>query len=197
MSTPSIQLEGDATGTQRPAGQESAAVNSEFDRAIAAISLPAAEREFLEARWLGQVNWMEAAAARARRPYYILRLTTVVGAVVVPALVGLQVSGGFGVALKWITFGLSLLVATSAAVEEFLRFGERWRHYRDTAEHLKREGWLYLQLGGRYRRFNGDHAAAYPTFASRVEAILQAEVKGYFEDVVAHQESEEKEKEED
>jgi hypothetical protein len=191
MSTPSIQLEHEATGAARAAGPE-AGVSSEFDRAVAAISLPDAERGFLESRWLGQVNWMEAAAGRTRRPYYILRLTTVVGAVVIPALVGLQVSGGFDTALKWTTFGLSLLVATSAAVEEFFRFGERWRHYRDTAEQLKREGWLFLQLSGRYRRYRR-HAAAYPVFATRVEAILQAEVKGYFEDVVAQPEHEEKE----
>jgi hypothetical protein len=191
MSTPSIQLEREATEAAGTAGPE-AGVSPEFDRAVAAISLPDAERGFLESRWLGQVNWMEAAAGRTRRPYYVLRLTTVVGAVIIPALVGLQVSGGFDTALKWTTFGLSLLVATSAAVEEFFRFGERWRHYRDTAEQLKREGWLFLQLSGRYRRY-GRHTPAYPLFATRVETILQAEVKGYFEDVVAQPEHEEKE----
>lgn len=192
MSMPSIPLEGEAAaaaGDRRERGS-GGPVQSEFAGAIAAVSLPEAERRFLESRWLGQVEWMEAAAARSRRPYYALRLTTVVGAVVIPALVGLQLTGDFDLALRWTTFGLSLLVATSAAVEEFFSFGERWRHYRHTAEQLKREGWLFLQLTGRYRRFKGDHEAAYPAFSARVETILQTEVEGYFADVVSEEEAE-------
>jgi hypothetical protein len=194
MTTPSIslELEDAATSGGRRGRRLRSVVESEFAGAIAAVSLPPAQRTFLESRWLGQVVWMESAAARSRVPHYALRLTTVVGAVVIPALVGLELSGAFDVAIGWTTFALSLLVASSAAVEEFFRFGERWRHYRRTAERLKREGWLFLQLSGTYRRFGGDRSTAYPVFADRVEAILQQEVEGYFEDVVARKEPDEK-----
>ena len=57
----------------------------------------------------------------------------------------------------------------SAAVEGFFRYGERWRHYRRTAELLKTEGWQFLQLTGHYRRHIA-HGSAYPLFASRIDA---------------------------
>jgi hypothetical protein len=44
---------------------------------------------------------------------------------IVPALIGLNVSGEFANILRGITFALSLLVAISAAVEEFFHYGER------------------------------------------------------------------------
>jgi predicted alpha/beta hydrolase len=86
--------------------------------------------------------------------------------------------------VTWATFALSLLVAISAAVEGFFRYGERWRHYRRTAELLKTEGWQFLQLTGYYRR-HAAHALAYPLFASRVEDILQQDVDAYITTVAA------------
>ena len=38
------------------------------------------------------------------------------------------------------TWVVSLVVAISAAVEQFFHFGDRWRNYRRTAERLKSEG---------------------------------------------------------
>ena len=75
-------------------------------------------------------------------------------------------------------------MAVSAAVEGFFRYGERWRHYRRTAELLKTEGWQFLQLTGHYRR-HAAHALAYPLFASRVEDILQQDVDAYITTVAA------------
>lgn len=51
----------------------------------------------------------------------------------------------------WSTFGLSQIVAISAAIEEFFHYGERWRHYRRTVESMKTQGWQFSQLTGPYR----------------------------------------------
>ena len=91
---------------------------------------------------------MEAAAQRTRTRYYALRLTTVVGAVIVPALVSINALGGAETAITWLTFAVSLVVAVSAAVEGFFRFGDRWRHYRSLVEELKSEGWDFHELSG-------------------------------------------------
>ena len=48
------------------------------------------EGQFLKLRWLDQVLWMESKAGRAQRLYYRLRLLTITGAVIVPALVALN-----------------------------------------------------------------------------------------------------------
>jgi len=76
-----------------------------------------------------------------------------------------------------------LLVALSAAVEEFFHYGERWRHYRQNAEALKNEGWQFFLLAGGYRRHRS-HQTAYPAFTGRVEQILADDVSEYFGDVV-------------
>jgi hypothetical protein len=67
------------------------------------------------------------------------------------SLPNLTVSSRIASAVGWITVGLSLLVALSAAVEQFFNYGERWRHYRRMAELLKIEGWEFFHLSGHYR----------------------------------------------
>ena len=64
--------------------------------------------------------------------------------------------------------GLGAVVAAASAVEGFFRFGERWQHYRRTAEVLKAEFWRYSQLSGPYKD-SPDHSHAFSTFVERVE----------------------------
>jgi len=156
---------------------------------IEALDLPDLQKHFLRSRWLDQVVWMEGRADSAHDRYYALRLTTVIGGVIVPALVSLNVSGQVASAIHWLTLGLSLLVAISAAVEEFFHYGERWRHYRRTVEWLKIEGWQFFQLSGPYRRYKS-HAEAYAAFANRVEGIIQRDVEVYITEVVREKEEE-------
>ena len=61
-----------------------------FERLIDASDLDDRQREFLKVRWLEQLTWMESKAAKAQWFYYRLRLITIVGAVIVPALVALS-----------------------------------------------------------------------------------------------------------
>jgi hypothetical protein len=133
-------------------------------------------KQFLKSRWLDQLVWMDKASKKNQRYYYILRLSCIVGGVLIPALVGVNANGTMGGFVHFMTVLLSLVVAVSAAVEEFFHFGERWRHYRRMAEILKGEGWSFLQLSGHYINYES-HAEAYPEFAGRVEEIFQKEVE--------------------
>jgi len=148
------------------------------------------QRHSLRSRWLDQVLWMEKKASQCQRWYYTLRLIAIVGALIVPAIVGLNVDkpqlSGY---IAYTTFGLSLLVAISIAIEEFFRFGERWRHYRSTAERLKIEGWQFFQLAGPYQDFK-DHALAYPSFATRTETIQQQEVDVFITEIAKEKKKE-------
>jgi hypothetical protein len=125
-------------------------------------------------------------STQSQRRYYRLRMVTVVGAVMLPALVGLD-----GIAHPWdnllraVTWTVSLVTAASAAVEGFFRFGERWRTYRRTAEQLKTEGWLYLQLAGPYAVDGADHRGLYGAFVNRVEEIMTSDVETYLTEVTA------------
>lgn len=164
-------------------------LRADFHALITMLRLSKLQRQFLRSRWFDQLNWVEGRASHNRDRYYVWRLITIIGGITVPALVTLNVAGSVAAWLTWTTFAVSLLVAISAAVEEFFRYGERWRHYRRTAEMLKTEGWQFFQLTGHYRRYH-THAAAYPAFAGRVEDILQQDVDAYITTVAAEPSSE-------
>lgn len=163
-------------------------MRTELEALITSVKLPELNKQFMRARWLEQVLWMEQKALGALWWYRALRLATIIGGVMVPALVGLNVSGGWELTAKVLTFVISLVVALSAAVEEFYRYGERWRHYRSMVESLKSEGWQFLQLSGPYA--NQIHEQAYPTFAARVEELSQEEVKQYMTHVAKDKKAE-------
>lgn len=139
-------------------------------------------KHFLRSRWLDQVLWMDDKADSTQRLYYVLRMTTIIGGVIVPALLSLHLGQALTSLVGWVAYGLSLLVAVSAAAEGFFRYGERWRHYRRTVELLKSEGWEFFQLSGPYRRFNS-HYEAYRSFAARVESINRLEAEVYITEV--------------
>ncbi len=136
-------------------------------------------KEFLKNRWLDQVMWLEGRATKERDKHFKLRMVTIIGGVIVPVMVGFK-SGddGFDTRLGYGALGLSTLVAVSAAVEEFLLPGEKYRNYRSTAESMKIEGWQFMQLAGPYRKFKV-HSDAYKAFAQRVEAYIQKDVEGF------------------
>lgn len=120
----------------------------------------------------------------AAHPEALLRLAGVIalGAVIVPALVSLNVIGAARTAILWVTFAVSLVVGMSAALEGFFRLGERWRHYRRRVEELKTEGWDYYELAGGYKG-EADHRAAFPAFAAKVQMILAQEVEEFIAEI--------------
>jgi hypothetical protein len=162
---------------------------AEMDQLITAIELPELNKQFLRARWLEQIMWMEEKALDALWWHRVLRLATIIGGVIVPALVSWTV-GDSDDLIKALTFIVSLVVALSAAVEEFFRYGERWRHYRRTVESLKSEGWQFLQLSGPY--VNMTHSQAYPAFATRVEELSREEVDRYMTQVAKDKKEEDR-----
>jgi hypothetical protein len=164
-------------------GSETARLERDLGKLVDSIDLPDQQEQFLRSRWLDQVLWMERAAGQARRRYYTLRLVTVLGAVVIPALLSLNLTGNTESAVDWTTFAISLLVAASAAIDGFFHFGTRWRHYRGTVERLKSEGWSFAELSGHYHRPSAAHPDVFPDFVSRVEQTLGQEVEDYVEGV--------------
>ncbi|HSA85827.1 MAG TPA: DUF4231 domain-containing protein [Nitrospira sp.] len=156
-------------------------MRTEMDKLIASLDLPELNKEFMRARWLELVIWMDGKAKESVWWYRRLRLATIIGGVIVPALVSLNIGSDMQGLVQALTFIVSLVVALSAAVEEFFRYGERWRHYRQMTESLKSEGWQFLQLSGAYA--NQAHITAYPAFAARVEELSREEVESYITQV--------------
>ncbi|MBN3882032.1 MAG: DUF4231 domain-containing protein [Nostoc sp.] len=171
-------------------------LKEDFNKLFAGINLGDVQKHFLRSRWLDQVLWMEAKANSSRDRHYFLRITTIVGGVILPALVSLNINTTpKRDIIIWSTFGLSQIVAISAAIEEFFHYGERWRHYRRTVESLKTQGWQFSQLTGPYYNY-ASHEQAFNLFAGHVEDIIQRDVEIYATQVV-QEKKEEKQNQED
>jgi hypothetical protein len=150
----------------------------QFGQIIDGLALGDLQKRFLHYRWLDQLLWFERKSGSNQRRYYALRLVIIVGGVIVPALVSLNIRETVvAQPLAWVTFSVSLIVAIAAALDEFFGYGERWRSFRRTAEALKAHGWQFFQLAGPYER--ADHATAFPAFAALVEALVQQDVAAF------------------
>lgn len=161
-------------------------LKQEFGTLFETLKLDHTQQHYLRSRWLDQVLWMENKAGKARDRYYRLRLTTIIGGVLVPVLVSLNNIGNrnLDATVRWSTVGISTVVAACAAVEEFFKYGERWRHYRRSVESLKTQGWQFSQLTGLYTQYP-THEEAFDFFASQVEDIIQKDVEIYSTTVAA------------
>ena len=162
-------------------------LKQEMSELIEEIELPSLQKRFMKSRWLDQVLWLEGRATKSRARHNTLRLITIIGGVLVPAVVSANSANvsqqNIKQLLGWTAFGLSQAVAISAAVEEFFHFGENYRRYRNTAENMKIQGWQFFQLTGPYKDAK-NHSEAYQTFASNVESIIQQDVEGYISQAV-------------
>jgi hypothetical protein len=154
-------------------------LKQDFNDLFEKLELKDIQRHYLRTRWLDQVLWMEGRAGQARDRYYRLRLTAIIGGIIIPILVGLNINDPtVNRAVRWTTVGLGGVVAVTAAVEEFFHYGERWRHYRRSAESLKTQAWQFFQLAGPYAPYK-THADAFGSFASEVEEVIQRDVEIY------------------
>ena len=158
-------------------------IDAMFLPVIGQLGLQPLQQEFLRNRWLDQVHFAERKADRAQWWYRRLRLITITGGVIIPALVGLNVTGSASQAIRWAVFGLGLVVALAASIEGFFHYSDRWPHYRRLAELLESEGWQFFELSGPYAGA-ADHPAVYPQFPARVEEIIQRDVEVFFTSVV-------------
>lgn len=166
-------------------------LKQEFSNLFETLDLQESQKHYLEFRWLDQVLWMESKAGSCRDSHYRLRLMTIVGGTIIPALVSLNFTDQnpqLKITIAVSTFVLSQVVAISAAIEQFFNYGERWRHYRRSVESLKTQGWQFFQLSDAYEKFPS-HNQAFKTFATQVEQILQRDVEVYSTQVTAQKES--------
>jgi hypothetical protein len=152
---------------------------SGLDGLIDMLELSDLQKHFMRSRWLDQLNWMEKKAGQAKKQYQSLRMTAIIGGVIVPILISLNTNDTkIDTVLRYASIGLGGAVAVTAAIEEFFNYGDRWQHYRRTSESLKIQGWQFSQLSGAYQDYE-THSGAFGTFVNQVEEILQHDVEVY------------------
>ena len=157
-----------------------------YSEVIDELSLTPLQKDAMRARWLDQRNYSAKDSVFNKNWHQRLRLLAIVGGVIVPALVALNVEGSAVEAIRWTVFVISLIVAISVAVEEFFGFGEKWMRSRRTNELLKTEFWQFVQRAGHYEEL-GTHRQSFDEFASRVEQIIRLENRTFFTNEMARQ----------
>src|SRR5262249_30766274 len=109
-----------------------------------------AEFEYWSNVWKPAVQAAARKLADNRRWFYQLQGTASASAVIIPALVGLNLSGTGGIFVRWATFVVGLIGALATAALQLFRVGPRWRLNRH----------YYADLIGSGRTFGMDVAAA-------------------------------------
>ena len=171
-------------------------------KAIEGLDMADDKKEWMRDRWLYEVWWFDHRAEQANLRHSILRIVAIAGGVLVPALVSVSSSTErFDEAVQWTAFAVSLLVALSVGLDSFFHFGDRWRHYRRTAELLTMEGWQFIEKAGRYRE-KRDHRLArfhdheFSRFATQVEQLIRMDVEVYLSRIVQERTEAERDEEE-
>ena len=76
----------------------------QYEKIISGLPLSELQKQFLHDRWLDQLVWFESKSVANQHRYYVLRVMTIVGGLIVPALVSLNLRGdNVATALAWTT----------------------------------------------------------------------------------------------
>lgn len=106
--------------------------------------------------------------------YYILRFSSAIGSVLLTSLLLLSklsfISETTSQVLFWLSWSFSLIVGASNEI--MYTFGIDKKFYINTLilEKLKSEVWQYIELSGKYKKYNS-HESAYKNFVHRIEKL--------------------------
>jgi hypothetical protein len=159
----------------------------QIEHALEPLRMDEDKKLWMKQRWLDQVRWFDQKAEAANRRHVAFRVIAITGGVLIPPLVSVSPGGSLEDVAHALAFGLSLLVAGAIGLDEFFHWGERWRHFRRSAELLKTEGWLFIEGGGRYGKHQhrkNFHDRLFPFFATKVEEIIRRDVEVYLTRIV-------------
>jgi hypothetical protein len=101
-----------------------------YRRTIEAKLQPA-QQDYWNTVWASAVDKAFRKLQNNRKWFYSLQGASTAAAIIVPALVGLNLSGSGGATVRWVTFAVGLIGALCSSFLQLFRFGPRWRLYRD------------------------------------------------------------------
>lgn len=118
------------------------------------------------ARLEDQLSWYSAKSRAARSTFKRIKVIEIVAAALIPFLTGQPFPG-----VAYIVGGLGVLITILEGLLHLNQYQENWTDYRNTAESLKHEKFLFLAKAGPYA------GAADPRvmLAERTEALISQE----------------------
>jgi Protein of unknown function (DUF4231) len=144
---------------------------AEVTRLAGELELEPREMQLLELRWLSEARHYDDLWRRQRTRADVLSVVTIIAGLAAPLLVAIN-------APKWGLAVAGFIVAVAGSLLALFRFGERWRHQRESAMLLKAEGIRFLELRPPYHAY-GSHHAAFGYFIDRLEQVNEAQSEEY------------------
>jgi len=124
----------------------------------------------IQKRLEDQLAWYSQKSRAARRAFKRIKVTEIVAAALIPFLTG-QITKQVFPEVSYLIGGLGVLITVLEGILHLNQYQENWTSYRNTAEALKHEKFLFLAEAGPY----AGAADARAMLAERVEGLLSQE----------------------
>jgi hypothetical protein len=118
------------------------------------------------ARLDDQLSWYSQKSRAARKAFKRIKFAEIIAAALIPFITGQQWPY-----VNYIVGGLGVLITVLEGVLHLNHYQENWTGYRNTAEALKHEKFLFLANAGPYASAANPRVA----LAERVESLLSQE----------------------
>lgn len=143
-------------------------------------------KQILRNRYISLVNSLEVKSKRSGFWFSTLTTFTTIGSIMVPALISIQ-DRTFQTeatdqdqinhenSIYWGAWGVSLMVTLSNAILRLFSLDKTYITRKIKSNHLKSEGWLFLELSGEYSKFN-THQEGFTYFCNQIEKIKTEQI---------------------
>jgi len=125
------------------------------------------QKQYIEQRLDNQKNWYSKNSQKNQSWYKRLQIMLIVSAASIPFLAGVISDQKI---LNIINGALGVLIVVISGIIALNKFDEKWIKYRNTAESLKHEKYLYQTQVDPY-----DGAEAFSLLVKRVETLISQE----------------------
>jgi hypothetical protein len=120
----------------------------------------------IQQRLNDQLTWYSQKSRAARSTFKRIKITEIVAAALIPFL-----TGHTWPYVTYVVGGLGVLITILEGILHLNQYQENWTNYRNTAESLKHEKFLFLAKAGAYAEATNPNAM----LAERVEALVSQE----------------------
>jgi len=117
-------------------------------------------------RLIDEQTWYSQKSRAARASFKRIKVTEIIAAAMIPFLTGYTWPG-----ITYTVGGLGVLITILEGILHLNQYQENWTNFRNTAESLKHEKFLFLAKAGPYAGAADPRA----TLAERVEALISQE----------------------
>ena len=125
-------------------------------------------QQYMEQRYEDQRQWYSGKASDNKLRYYIFQTSIIVLSGIATLTVALGISFPDINWIRLLAITMTASVTVLASLQKVFRFQENWIEYRNTAESLKKERYLYLARLEEYAKTE----SADKLFVARVESLI-------------------------